>query len=54
MQLNENFENCAGVYIINNKINEKYYIGESLNVKNLIDTFDASCMMFHHTLVFYY
>lgn len=36
MKLNAIFENRAGIYIIKNKINEKYYIGESLNVKKRI------------------
>jgi group I intron endonuclease len=36
MKLNEIFEDRAGIYIIKNKINEKYYIGESLNIKKRI------------------
>jgi group I intron endonuclease len=36
MRLIDNFEKLPGVYIIKNLINGKYYIGESLNIKNRI------------------
>lgn len=36
MKLNEDFEASAGIYIIKNLINGKFYIGESLNIKKRI------------------
>lgn len=36
MKLNDKFEKFPGVYVVKNLVNGKYYIGESLNIRNRI------------------